>query len=104
MTRRNLLTVLMSATFVLAGTSFAQDKASGPKTPNKQAIAAENTKEMLLLMDANKDGQISKQEWMNFMSAEFDRLDTNHNGFIDQKELMNSRISFEHVSTEVQGK
>jgi len=104
MTRRNLLTALMTTTFVLTGTSFAQTTTAGPKTPNKQVIAEDNAKEILLLMDANKDGKISKQEWMNFMSSEFDRLDTDHNGFIDQKDLLQTRISVTHVPTEVQGK
>jgi hypothetical protein len=32
-------------------------------------------KSLLLLMDTDKDGRVSKQEWMSFMEAEFDRLD-----------------------------
>jgi hypothetical protein len=31
---------------------------------------------LLLLMDTNQNGRISKQEFMTFMEAEFDRLDT----------------------------
>lgn len=104
MIKGNLVNMLMSASLVLTATGFAQTPASSPHISNKQAIAEENTKEILLLMDTNKDGQISKQEWMNFMSAEFDRLDTDHNEYINQQELMKSRISFLRVSTETQGK
>jgi EF hand domain-containing protein len=38
-------------------------------------------------MDTDKNGKISKQEWMNFMEAEFDRLDKAKNGQLDVKEL-----------------
>jgi len=31
-------------------------------------------------MDTDKNGKISKQEWMKFMEAEFDRLDKNKTG------------------------
>ncbi len=43
-------------------------------------------------MDKNKDGKVSKEEWMRFMEAEFDRLDTNHDGFIDVKDMEKSQI------------
>jgi Ca2+-binding EF-hand superfamily protein len=43
-------------------------------------------------MDTDKNGKISKQEWMKFMEAEFERLDTNHDGELDVKELTESRM------------
>ena len=46
-----------------------------PKPQDKTALAEANAKELLLLMDTDKTGKISKQEWMKFMEAEFDRLD-----------------------------
>jgi hypothetical protein len=45
-----------------------------------------------LLMDTNQNGKISKQEFMSFMEAEFDRLDTDKSGELDPKELTQSRI------------
>ena len=36
--------------------------------------------------------QISKQEWMKFMEAEFDRFDTQKTGEIDQKEVGESEL------------
>jgi Ca2+-binding EF-hand superfamily protein len=104
MTRRNLLAVLTAAAAALAGKSFAQTTTASPKNPNAQAIAEQNAKQIMLVMDTNKDGKISKQEWMDFMSKEFDRLDTDHNGFIDPKELMSTVIRIRHVSPAVQGK
>ena len=38
-------------------------------------------------MDTDKSGKVSRAEFMAFMSAEFDRLDVNHDGELDVKEL-----------------
>jgi Ca2+-binding EF-hand superfamily protein len=43
-------------------------------------------------MDTDKNGKVSKKEFMDFMSAEFDRLDTDKSGELDPKELTQSRI------------
>ena len=54
---------------------------------NPDIFAEEYTKKLLILMDTDKNGKVSKQEFMNFMSKEFDRLDTNHDGQLDINEL-----------------
>ena len=48
---------------------------------------------MLLLVGGDKNGKITKQEWMNFMEAEFDRLNKNKSGELDAQELARSRLS-----------
>jgi len=78
------------------------EKATGIGTPTpaaeqtekekKLAAATEAAKELVLVMDTNKTGKVSKEEWMKFMEAEFDRLDTNHTGQLDVKELTHSRV------------
>jgi len=57
----------------------------------KLAVATEAAKQLLLAMDTNKSGKVSKEEWMKFMEAEFDRPDTDHKGQLDIKELTESR-------------
>jgi hypothetical protein len=37
-------------------------------------------------------GKVSKEEWMKFVGAEFDRLDTDHKGRLDVNELTQSRV------------
>lgn len=81
----------MAAILVFGVAAFSQ-KDSVPKKPNTAIIASENVKELLLLMDTNKSGKISKQEWMRFMEAEFDRLDKDKKGEIGLKELRSSRL------------
>lgn len=58
----------------------------------KLAAATEAAKQLLLAMDTDKSGKVSKEEWMKFMEAEFDRLDTDHKGQLDVKELAQSRV------------
>jgi CRISPR/Cas system-associated endonuclease Cas3-HD len=108
MNRRSLLvaSLLVASMWVggtLASTSFAQ-KASVPKQPDTAAIAREKVTELLALMDTDKNGKISKQEWMKFMEAEFDRLDTKKKGEIDPKEVLHSSVSVGRVRTSAVGK
>ena len=89
MNRRSLLIALVGATG--AALAAAQNRtASNP--PDKLALADVNVKELLLLMDADHDGKISKQEWMSFMEAEFNKLDKDGSGELDPKELLQTRF------------
>jgi Ca2+-binding EF-hand superfamily protein len=58
----------------------------------KVQVADVNTKQLLLLMDQDRNGKVSKQEFMAFMEAEFARLDTNKDGELDVYELTGLRI------------
>jgi Ca2+-binding EF-hand superfamily protein len=93
MTRRSLLIALMSASGAMAVADVA------PKPRDKFAQANENVKQLLLLLDADKNGRISKQEWMAFMEAEFNKLDKDGNGELDPKELMEARLSVRQGSS-----
>jgi Ca2+-binding EF-hand superfamily protein len=93
---------LLSAT-VFVGTALAQKQAV-PKQPTTDALAEENVKELLLLMDTDKNGKISKQEWMKFMEAQFDTLDKDRKGQLDRKELLQSTVSIKHVRPSDLGK
>jgi hypothetical protein len=76
---------------VMVGTAVAQ-KTAVPKAPNTIALGEDEVKQLLLLMDTDKNGKISKKEFMDFMSVEFDRLDTDKSGELDPKELVQSQI------------
>jgi 5S rRNA maturation endonuclease (ribonuclease M5) len=83
---------LLVATRVMPGRAIAQTKASAPKAQDKLALGEEQAKQLLLLIDTDEKGKISKQEWMKFMEAEFDRLDKDKSGQLDIKELRQSRL------------
>jgi hypothetical protein len=70
---------VLVATWAILGTAVAQ-KASVPKTQDKLALGEDEAKQLLLLIDVDKSGKISKHEWMKFMEAEFDRLDVKKMG------------------------
>ena len=64
--------------------------------PDKLALGEGQVKQLLLLMDTDQNGKISKQEWMNFMEAEFDQLDKDKLGQLDAKELSQSKLQVSH--------
>jgi hypothetical protein len=51
------------------------------------ALGEGEVKKLLLLMETDSDGKVSKQVYMSFMEAEFDRLDQKKEGKLDVKEL-----------------
>jgi EF hand len=63
------LGVALLAIGVTMGTATGQ-KAATPKPTDKLALAEPEVKQLLLLMDTDKNGKISKQEWMKVMEAE----------------------------------
>ena len=63
-----------------------------PKVERNLVLGEDDVKDLLLLMDTDKNGKISKQEFMRFMEAEFDRLDKDKSGELDITELAQSRI------------
>ena len=90
-----LAIVVLVATGAMLGTGVAQRQAV-PKPQDKLALGENEVKQLLLLMDTDENGKISKQEWMKFMEAEFDRLDKDKKGQLDAKELEKSKVRVSH--------
>jgi len=88
----------LAMTVAMLRTGVAQ-KAAAPKPQDKLALGEEEVKQLLFLVDTEKKGRISKQEWMKFMEAEFDRLDKSENGELDVKELTQSRLRVSHFTS-----
>ena len=91
MTRKNLLITglllaLMAAGGALVATASAQ-KAAVPRQPDTVALAEDKVIELVLLLDTDQSGKISKQKFMNLMEAEFDRLDKDKTGELDPRDL-----------------
>ena len=47
-------------------------------------------KELLVKMDANKDGQLSKIEVKGPLSEKFEKVDANKDGFLTEEEMKNA--------------
>jgi len=100
LTRRKIVSVILAivvlvATWAMLGTAVAQ-RAAVPKPQDKLALGENEVKQLLLLMDTDENGTISKPEWMKFMEPEFDRLDKDKKGQLDVKELEQSKLRVSH--------
>ncbi|MGO8908166.1 MAG: hypothetical protein ACLQDM_02380 [Bradyrhizobium sp.] len=49
--------------------------------------ATHDVRQLMQLMDRDKNGTVSKEEFMDFMSQTFDRLDVNKSGQLEPEEL-----------------
>src|SRR5271163_4055445 len=87
-----IVIAVLVVTGTMMGTAAAQ-KASVPKPQNRLAIGEDGIKQLLPLMDTDKNGMVSKQEFMKFLAAEFDRLEKTRNGQLNVKELTRSNLS-----------
>jgi hypothetical protein len=72
--------------------STQADSAIPVPAPERVAEGELSAKQLLVLMDTDKNGKVSKQEFMVFMAAEFDRLDKNKDGELDVSELTKPRM------------
>ena len=86
-----ILTVLLVTGTMLA--TAAAQKASVPKVQDRLAMGEEEVKHLLLLMNPDKQGMVSQQEYMKFMEAEFERLDREKKGELNVRKLTQSELS-----------
>jgi len=92
-----VLTVVVIAVLIAAGAVLGTAAAQAADKPkDKLTLGEEDVKQLLLLMDADKNGKISKQEYMRYMEAEFERLDKDQSGELDVKELTQSAFRVSH--------
>jgi hypothetical protein len=81
-----------------AARGYAQDTEASLKSPvdsthanragKKVRAAGERmARRLMLMMDTDKNGAVSKDEFLEFMSQTFDRLDANKNNQLEREEL-----------------
>jgi hypothetical protein len=97
MFRRNRVRFIVAITVVVAAATFlgtaAAQKVSVPRPQDRLAMGEEHVKQLLLIMETDSNGMISRQEYMEFMEAEFQRLDKNKQGRLDARQLNQSTLS-----------
>jgi hypothetical protein len=71
------LALLLIGATISVTTAFGQ-KSSGQASGTKLTMSA---------MDTDKDGTVSKEEFMTYMDAQFERADADHDGTLDQREI-----------------
>ena len=95
MVRDSLGGVLLVAISVTTGAAAGQ-KASTPKPQDNLALGEVQIRQLLPLMQRDKNGRISKGDYLRFMEAEFDRLDRQKTGDLNVKELSRSGLAAKH--------
>jgi Ca2+-binding EF-hand superfamily protein len=80
----NIIAGAVLALVFVAGASAAER--SGPSAQHRL------TEHLIRLMDKDRNGTVSKTEFMSFMSSEFDRLDVNRGGALDVREFSRTRL------------
>jgi hypothetical protein len=93
-----VLTIVVLATISAISGNAAEQGQTLPKPPDKQTLRADQVKQLMLLMDTDKDGKISKEEWLAVMAAEFDRLDKDKNAKLDVKEIAPYALRARHFA------
>jgi len=89
------LALLMAAGSLGACAALADEPAAAA-APNKLKVGLSPTTQLLQLMDTDKNGKVSKAEFMQFMEAEFDFADKNKDGELDPKELLHLQRALAH--------
>jgi hypothetical protein len=94
--------ILTIAVFFAAGslvaTEVAADTPAAPASGKKLSTGLTPLAQLLALMDTDKNGKVSKEEFMSFMQAEFDFADKNKDGELDPTELKNMVYHMNHPS------
>jgi hypothetical protein len=79
-----------------AGTALCSASAQKMPLPQPQdnlAMGEDQVKQLLLLMPTDKNGMVSRQDYVKFMETEFDRLDKEKKGELDARRLAQSSLS-----------
>jgi hypothetical protein len=85
---RSILVGLTAATLLAAGTEVGTAIArEGMHRSDKVSMGEEKIKKLLPLMDQDKDGQVSRQAFMKYMEAAFERLDKEKSGHLSVRGL-----------------
>jgi hypothetical protein len=93
-----VLTIAALAAISAISGNGAEQGQTLPKPPDKQTVRADQVKQLLLLMDTDKNGKISKEEWLALMAAEFDRLDKDKSARLDVKEIAPYALRARHFA------
>jgi hypothetical protein len=87
LTKRRMFATSVVALVLVVTIAVAQKDGNLRRRPDPAVLATEKVKELLLIMDDDRNGTITKEEWVRFMAAEFDRLDKDKRRALDVNEI-----------------
>ena len=86
MRRDHVIVATAAMSLILLGTVAAQDPVKPPDSKGPTAPNSQEPTERFRLWDRNQDGKLSRDELPEGVRANFDRVDTNGDGFISPEE------------------
>ncbi len=88
--KKQIQSIAGIAVFVAAaGISTSVVAADAAKSAAGSDGANRYTQALITKMDVNRDGKVTKAEFMKFVEAQFDFLDKDKSGQLDTSEIMN---------------
>jgi len=100
---RKLTASAMLLLLCLSGMAAAADTPPAAVSAGKLEVGLSPTLRLLQLMDTDRNGKVSKEEFLRFMEAEFDFADKNKDGELDPNELQHLVQSLTHPSHPIKG-
>jgi hypothetical protein len=94
-TQAIVATAVLFATGSIIATAVNADTPAAVDSPKLKA-GLTPLAQLLQLMDADKNGKVSKDEFMKFMETEFDYADKSKDGQLDPGELKNLVYQMNH--------
>lgn len=82
----------MAVAFMASAPAFAQGSPFPSAAREFSMIDAFWSPSMFGKMDANKDGNVSRQEFLTYMGAQFDRMDAKKRGMLNKAEFMDKKM------------
>lgn len=83
--------MMMLAAVVVAGLAAARMLVPVALAAPRLDPGLKQTMQLLVLMETDTSGKVTKAEFMKFMESEFDKLDKNKDGELDVRELTQSQ-------------
>ncbi len=93
---KSAMAVCLLATACTAAGNGSAHQQSAQEPQIAAEFEQDQTVQFLLLVETEKDGTISRQEWLKRMEEEFDRVDTDKDGVLDGREIAEAKLPVVH--------
>ncbi len=83
---------LMTLTLMASAPAFSQSPYPSAAPEGGEFTSMFWTEARMKSMDKNKDGMVSRQEYMDYMGAQFNMMDTKKDGMLTKAEFMDKKM------------